>query len=176
MLTVEPMSGYDMKKFCEQSLAHFWHENYGNLYPRLKRLQASGLIRGRRERRERGPDAIVYSLTRGGRRRFLAWLRQEPEPERMRSEFMLKLFFGAHAGPDATAANIRAYRRQHEATGRQYAATEQMLRKGLADRPEVPYWLMALRRGQLLTEARLTWCAECEALIGDLGLDKEASS
>lgn len=176
MLTVEPMSGYDMKKFCEQSLAHFWHENYGNLYPRLKRLQADTLIRGRRERRERGPDAIVYSLTRAGRRRFLDWLRQEPEPERMRSEFMLKLFFGAQAGPDATATNIRAYRRQHEAAGRQYAAIEQMLRKGLADRPEAPYWLMALRRGQLLTEARLRWCAECEALIGDLGLEEEPPS
>lgn len=167
MLTVEPMSGYDMKKFCEQSLAHFWHENYGNLYPRLRQLQTDGLIRGRREARQRGPDAIVYTLTARGRRRFLQWMQEDPEPERVRSEFMLKLFFGSHAGPEVTAGRIATYRTQQQAIQRQYADIERMIRAGLADRPEAPYWLMSLRRGQLLTEARLRWCEECEALMSD---------
>jgi DNA-binding PadR family transcriptional regulator len=167
MLTIEPMSGYDMKKFCEQSLAHFWHENYGNLYPRLKRLQAGGLIRGRRQRRARGPQAIVYSLAPAGRSRFRRWLRQKPEPERVRSELLLKIFFGAQAEPAGCAAMIRDHRQQQEALRDRYASIERMLREELADteRPDVPFWLMTLRRGQILTDARLRWCRESEALF-----------
>jgi PadR family transcriptional regulator, regulatory protein AphA len=174
MLTVEPMSGYDMKRFCDQSLAHFWHESYGNLYPRLKRLKAAGLVSAREERRERAPDATVYSLTAAGRRRFLAWLREEPEPEQVRSEFMLKVFFGSHAGPELCAERIRAYREHQEAVRVEYGRIEAMVRKGLAERPEVPYWLMSLRRGQLLNEARLRWSDECLDLIEDT--DSEEAS
>jgi DNA-binding PadR family transcriptional regulator len=166
MLTVEPMSGYAMKKFCEQSLAHFWHENYGNLYPRLKRLGAAGLVQGRRERRARGPDAIVYALTAAGRRRFRAWLGRPPDAEHLRSEFMLKVFFGAPAGPAVCLSRIDGYERQQRALRDGYRAIERMLRAGLADRPEAPYWLMSLRRGQLLTDARLRWCRECRSRLG----------
>ncbi|MDH3629255.1 MAG: PadR family transcriptional regulator, partial [Acidobacteriota bacterium] len=35
ILTLEPMSGYDIKKFIETSVAHFWRESYGNIYPLL---------------------------------------------------------------------------------------------------------------------------------------------
>ncbi|MDX1394412.1 MAG: PadR family transcriptional regulator [Gemmatimonadota bacterium] len=161
MLTIEPMSGYDMKKFSEQSLAHFWHESYGNLYPRLKRLAGAGLIRGRRESRTRAPDAIVYSLTSAGREAFLEWLDEAPEPERPRSELVLKMFFGAHSSRDRLARLMDERRRDLEETRDRYAEIEAMLREGLEDRPEVPFWLITLRRGQLLTEARLRWCEEC---------------
>lgn len=161
MLTVDRMSGYDMKKFCERSLAHFWHESYGNLYPRLKRLEKAGLIEGRRERRERAPDAIVYTLSAAGHDAFLDWMREDPEPERVRSELMLKLFFGTHADRGRHLEMIRDHRRRLEETRARYAEIEAMLRDGLGDRPEVPFWLMSLRRGQLLTDARLRWCDEC---------------
>lgn len=168
MLTVEPMSGYDMMKFCEKSLVHFWHESYGNLYPRLKRLEAEGLVRGRKEPRDRAPDATVYSLTAAGRRRFLEWLQEEPQPEQVRSDFMLRIFNGAHLGPEGCARRIREYRRQQEAIRDSYAETERMLREDLHDRPEAFYWLMSLRRGQLLTDARLRWCSECAEMIDAL--------
>lgn len=67
MLTIEPMTGYDMKRFCEQSLVHFWHESYGNLYPRLKRLERKGLIRGRKEAREGVPRSTPRSRDRRSR-------------------------------------------------------------------------------------------------------------
>lgn len=174
MLTVEPMTGYDMKKFCERSLVHFWHESYGNLYPRLKGLESAGLVEARREAREGGPDATVYTLTAAGRGRFLEWLGREPAPERIRSEFMLKIFFGAESGPGTCATRIRAYEERQRELRAEYAAIEDMLRSSLEDRPEVPFWLMSLRRGQLLNEARLRWCRESLAMIEDLQSEGDA--
>jgi len=165
MLTFAPMSGYDMKKFSEQSLAHFWHESYGNLYPRLRKLEAAGLVGKRRERRARAPDAIVYRITAAGRRRFRAWVHEDPEPEQVRSDFMLKIFFGVEAGLDRCADLIREYRAAQEAKRDTYAGIAQMLRDSLSDRPAAVYWFMSLRRGQLLTDARLQWCNECAALL-----------
>ena len=173
MLTVAAMSGYDMKRFCEQSLAHFWHESYGNLYPRLARLAAAGLIRGVRKRRARAPDAVVYSLTARGRRAFTAWLREPPEAEQVRSEFVLKFFFGAHTPVDVTQGRVREYQRELRAVAARYRALEALVSDELGGRPDAPYWLMALRRGQLLTGARLRWCRECLAQLASMREWKE---
>lgn len=167
MLTVEPMSGYDMKKFSEQSLAYFWHESYGNLYPRLKRLEADGLVRGRRESRSRAPDAIVYSLTAAGRRRFRAWLEEDPEPERIRNELLLKIFFAAQGSLGTCRERIVAHRAEQEARLERYRAIGE-LATGEGERAESPFWLMSLRRGVLLTEARMRWCDECLRTIDTL--------
>lgn len=168
LLTIEPMSGYDMKQFCERSLAHFWRESYGNLYPRLKRLAADGLIRGRRKPRARGPDSTLYSITPRGRARLRAWLRDPPEPEHTRSEFLLKIFFGAEAGAALSEARIREHEREQKRTLDAYEAIERAIREEISERPETPYLLMSLRRGQMLTEARLRWCRECRALLKEM--------
>ena len=38
MLSLQPMSGYDLKKFTEESTANFWQENYAQIYPILRQL------------------------------------------------------------------------------------------------------------------------------------------
>src|SRR5687767_3605870 len=100
------MTAYDLKKMSEQSLAHFWHESYGNLYPRLAQLQADGLVTARKERRESAPDAIVYRITSRGRRELAAWLREPAAAERIRSELLLKVFFGTQAPVQATMDQV----------------------------------------------------------------------
>ena len=43
MLDFMPMSGYDIRKFAAMSIAHFWKEDYGHIYPTLKVLHEEGL-------------------------------------------------------------------------------------------------------------------------------------
>ncbi len=38
VLCMKPGSGYDIKKFCDKTISHFWNENYGHIYPVLKQL------------------------------------------------------------------------------------------------------------------------------------------
>ena len=168
LLTIEPMSGYDMKQFCEESLSHFWYESYGNLYPRLRKLSQAGLIRGRRTTPGRGPAATVYEVTKQGRARLRAWLLEPPESERVRSEFMLQVFFGAAVGAEVSEQKVRDYERQQKALRDNYRAIEQVLHSEANEHPDAAYWLMTLRRGQLLTEARLRWCRECRAMFQDI--------
>ena len=62
VLSLCPMSGYDVKKLIERSIAHFWNESYGQIYPILNRLAAEGFAERRREKQTGKPDRYVYSL------------------------------------------------------------------------------------------------------------------
>lgn len=165
MLTLGPMSGYDLKKLSERSLAHFWHESFGNLYPRLGELEADGLVTARRERRKRAPDAIVYRITPRGRRVLSAWLEEPAAAERIRSELLLKVFFGAQAPVEVTIEQVASYRRHQEAVRATYAAIDLGLRDEMKMSRDAAFQLMTLRRGQLLTDARLRWCDETLASL-----------
>ena len=77
MLTVEPMSGYDLRATIDRTVGHFWHEGYGRLYPTLKELTAEGLVEGRTEP-GRGPRRTVHRLTDTGWAELRRWLGTPP--------------------------------------------------------------------------------------------------
>jgi len=43
LLSIRPMSGYDLKQVIESSTRNFWSESYGQIYPVLRELTAGGL-------------------------------------------------------------------------------------------------------------------------------------
>lgn len=165
ILTYGPMTGYDMKQFIDGSIAHFWSESYGNLYPKLRELEADGLIAGRDESRQNAPVAVVYSLTEKGRSAFRDWLAQPSREARPRDELLLRTFFGHEVPPAHTAAQIERYRNQQHAALATFGGIRAELERSHAEHPHQPYWLMTLRRGELVAEARLRWAEECLALL-----------
>ena len=67
LLTIEPMSGYDLGQLIRISVGHFWRESYGQIYPNLKKLAAEGLVTAKTERQKGKPDRRIYSITNKGR-------------------------------------------------------------------------------------------------------------
>ena len=67
LLTIQPMSGYDLGQVIRASVGHFWRESYGQIYPNLKRLAAEGLVSAKTERQKGKPDRRIYSITGKGR-------------------------------------------------------------------------------------------------------------
>lgn len=166
ILTIGPSSGYDLKKFTENNLSHFWSESYGNLYTLLKRMHEQRLVTRRAYKQEGKPDRIVYSITDKGREEFGRWLAEPFEPESIRSELLLKLFFGNHLPREQVVAQLIAYRRQQEGLDSALAGVERSLDRRKDD-PNYPFWLMTLRRGRLVCQARLLWVDESLALLND---------
>lgn len=160
VLSLGPRSGYDVKKLIERSIAHFWSESYGQIYPTLNQLAAHGLAVRRRERQNGKPDRHVYSLTAKGREELARWLALPARLEPVRSELLLKLFLGG-AGPVAgSVAQIEHVRTHHRILLDTYDGIERRLRKEMAGRPELPYWLVTLRCGQHRSRGMLAWCEE----------------
>lgn len=177
-LTVEPMSGYDLKRFFEQGVSFFWAESYGQIYPILKRLSAEGLVaqgdgeRGGAKARARAgaphPRRAVYAITPAGRQALVAWLGEpaEPQPGR-RLEILLKLFFARQGGPGVAARLVADFRAHHAALLATYAATEARLRADHAAHPDLPFWLLTLSYGQQVSRGLVAWCDEAARTLGD---------
>src|SRR5271157_4244369 len=108
LLTIEPMSGYDLGLNIRASVGHIWNESYGQIYPNLKRLAAEGLVASKTERQKGKPDRHIYSITKEGRKRFAEWLAVPPQPEIPRNEMLLKLFFGAQARVETLIGYVEA--------------------------------------------------------------------
>ncbi len=166
-LTLQPMSGYDVKQFLERTVVHFWSESPGQIYPALGELEEEGLVEGRTEPGERGREKRVYEITESGREALLDWLREPAEPTRPRYEHSLKLFFGHVAGPETSLEHLERLRRRTEETLAHYRSREEELEE-LADREpdsRAPYWLVVLRGGIRYSEMVLGWCDESEETL-----------
>src|ERR1035441_9131559 len=94
------MSGYDLGQNIRASAGFFWNESYGQIYPNLKKLAASGFVTSKAERQKTKPDRYIYSITKKGREHLAAWLAVPPQPEIPRNELLLKLFFGAQVSTE----------------------------------------------------------------------------
>src|SRR6266567_1376013 len=91
ILTWEPMSAYDIKKFMAESVSNFWSAAHSQVYQQARRLTRDGYIReqalpGARRKRQ-------LQLTAKGRRAVTHWLRQPAGAPQFYAESLVKLFF-----------------------------------------------------------------------------------
>jgi DNA-binding PadR family transcriptional regulator len=158
MLSIAPMSGYDIKKEVEQSISNFWTESYGQIYPVLRNLITEKLVTKTVEREAGKPDRHVYALTAKGRKELRRWLREGFAPKIQRDEFLLKLFFGEEVTPRTNIAHLVQFREVQRGLLQKYAAVEKQITREYADNSNAPYWLMTVRYGQHVSRALLVWC------------------
>jgi DNA-binding PadR family transcriptional regulator len=160
LLTVEPMSGYDLGQSIRASIGFFWNESYGQIYPNLKKLAAAGRVTVKTEKQKGKPDRQVYSITPSGRAHLKKWLAMEPQPEVPRNELLLKLFFGAQAGAEAVTGYVERMAQRESSYLGKFRQIGRDLMSQMRQYPDVPYWRMAARFGQLELEAHLRWTEE----------------
>ena len=165
MLTLEPMSGYEIKRRIADSVAHFWAESYGQLYPTLAALASEGLVERRTESQAGRPERHVYSITGAGREALQDWLTAPPQRQRPRNELLLKLFFARSAPPEVALAHLEGMRRHSEQEVAQFRAIERELRKAPADDPDARFWRISLRYGLLRSQAAVEWAEESIAAL-----------
>lgn len=160
VLSLKPSSGYDIKKFCDLTISHFWNENYGHIYPVLNQLLQEGLIyqedQGVNDRRK------IYHITEEGKSEFLMWLLAPVEYQPVRSELLLKLSFGSHMPKDNILAMLEEVKDRYIKNLKQYREMEQgyIHDSNARNHPDFLYWLAPLRYGIISTEASLRWCEE----------------
>ena len=154
------MSVYDLGLSIRASVGHIWNESYGQIYPNLKKLAASGFVTSKTERQKGKPDRRIYSITKKGRERLTKWLAVPPQPEIARNELLLKLFFGAQAAPGML---IRFVELMVERECRVLEELKRLEHEEIAQSqqyPGAPYWKMAARFGQMELAAHLRWAEE----------------
>jgi len=161
------MSGYEVRRFMEDSTANFWSESFGQIYPTLKKLLDDGLIRTEETDGAGHPAKKKYRVTDAGSARLQKWLKVPAKASVPRNEFLLKLFFGGLAKPAEMRPQVEAWKAVAENDLLRYEPMLKELQMKFGkgperpiDYPPLPYWLMTVRYG--IAEAKMTvkWCNE----------------
>jgi PadR family transcriptional regulator AphA len=165
ILTLGPMSGYDIKKTIEVSLGNFWSESYGQIYPILRVLVAEGLATISTETRAGKPNRNVYALTQAGHEELDLWLRRPSEYDVGRSELLLKLFLGWQVPLEENVRKIEEFRGLQRGLLSKYEGIERWLKETEAEHPGLPYWLMTVSYGKHVSRALTAWSDESLAAL-----------
>ena len=109
-----PLSGYDLKRLFDHTLAPMWGAAQSQIYKELRRMKELGWVEMEREEQEARPDRKIYSITDQGHEALRKWQAQPPEVFQLRDELLLKVLFGSFATPADLAQNLRASIAAHE--------------------------------------------------------------
>lgn len=114
LLTLQPMSGYDLGRAFAGTVDHFWHADRSQIYRTLGRLQERGAIESETIPQDGRPDRKVHTVTPVGDAELRAWLDAPLEPELAKDPFLARLFFAERLGRDGVARLLAERRRQAE--------------------------------------------------------------
>jgi DNA-binding PadR family transcriptional regulator len=162
LLGAHPMSGYDIKRAFDRSLATYWNAGNSQIYTTLKALAARGLVSSELIYQEGRPNRRVYRLTPAGRAELDAWLGESVPARFTKDEFLTKLFF---CGQTDDAVALHHLEEHLAALRTQLAAMEWALRE-FGNRPS--------KRPRLLEFQMLVRDYKQAALQADLEVTERA--
>ncbi|MGZ3599778.1 MAG: PadR family transcriptional regulator [Ktedonobacterales bacterium] len=162
LLGAHPMSGYDIKRAFDRSLATYWNAGNSQIYTTLKALATRGLVSSELIYQEGRPNRRVYHLTDAGRTELDTWL-AEAVPERFtKDEFLTRLFFCGQTSDEVALRHLE----EHLATLRAQLAHMDWVLREFGERPS--------RRPRLLEYQMLVREYKQSALQADLEVTERA--
>ncbi len=104
VLTARDQTGYEIKQHFEEEFSHFFVAGYGSIYPALAELTRRGLVDCTSISQEKKPDKKVYSITPSGRAALVNELMKTPPRHKVRSQFLVLMYFAHLLPPEKVAA------------------------------------------------------------------------
>jgi PadR family transcriptional regulator, regulatory protein AphA len=125
-----PMSGYDLAKVFDSTLANVWSAKHSQIYPELAAMLEDGLVEmraaGSRRRKE-------YAITDRGREELVRWLTEAPPtPGIVRNDALLRSFFLGYLPLGDAQEFLRRERDRHARQLDEYVADRE---SGRSDEP-----------------------------------------
>jgi DNA-binding PadR family transcriptional regulator len=149
-LSVEPMTGYRLRAAITDTLGHFWHESFGQIYPALVE-------------REAATDTSPRRVTAAGEARLRALLAEPFSPPPARDPLLLRLFFGRHVPRELTRERLQ--RALEDAVSRSEEFARVRAEIEAEPGPDAVYWLITLSAGEHAARARIAWAQEALDLL-----------
>ncbi len=104
-LDYQPMSGYGLKKYFDQSVSHFWSATQSHIYKALENLEKDGMVESQVIQQEGKPNRKQYQITDAGRAELRRWVSTPLPVESPRAAWLIQVFF-AHNLANEEIANL----------------------------------------------------------------------
>lgn len=94
LLNSQERTGYEIKEVIETRLKYFFDGTVGMIYPTLKKLEQEGRVEKKQVIQDGKPNKNIYSITDEGRNDFLNYLNSATDEEILKSDFLVRIYFG----------------------------------------------------------------------------------
>ncbi len=157
----EPMTGYDLKGYFDESIKYFWTATQSHIYKSLGHLLREGWVTVKRVEQENRPDRKVYSITPAGAQELHRWLTTPLPLESIRLEWLIQIFF-AHQLSNKEIAHLletraAAVRERLETYHTQVQANIERNYEQIGMDRARDLWQMTVDYGIAIHEAELSW-------------------
>jgi PadR family transcriptional regulator AphA len=170
LLTKQPMSGYDIKRFLKSLSWLIDVPSLGSLYPSLHALLKDGFVTMEVAASQDRPPRKIYSITEAGREALQKWLDQPSESDASLKKFIMRLALAGQLSRVGLLAHLEQRRARVTA---QKMALEQAIEveSKNADLEE----RLMLDYGLSLAVAELAWLNSTLARLSQPSLSAEAA-
>jgi DNA-binding PadR family transcriptional regulator len=157
----QPLSGYDLKKYFDVSVAHFWSATQSHIYKSLEGLEKKGWAEVQIIQQDSKPNRKEYHITEAGRAELRHWLVTPLPMEPVRDATMIQVFFSHFSTDEEIVALFEARMqevREHLQALRtvaQVAIDENARRIGIERARQL--WQITLDYGIAYYEFELAW-------------------
>jgi DNA-binding PadR family transcriptional regulator len=107
-LDYQPLSGYDLKKYFDQSIAHFWSATQSHIYKALEKLEQGGLVESQVIVQEGRPNRKQYQITEAGQAELHRWLTSPLPLDKVREAWLIQIFFSHFSSNEEITALLEA--------------------------------------------------------------------
>jgi len=163
LLRLGPMSGAEIKEYCQSRFGQFWSESYGQIYPALNMLCEQGLTR-KVDDKELG-RSNKYEILEAGHAFLREWLETPSSDRLVRDELILKMFSASMVEPDIFLSDVESTLSKNADSLAEIEIGIATLREMNAATSDAGYWALILRSGQLMATARQKWLEEVLAHV-----------
>jgi len=124
LLTQQPMSGYDIKRFLKSLGWLIDSPSFGSIYPTLRALREDDLVTMEVVPRQGKPPRKIYTITETGRQALREWIDQPVAPDASLKTFVMRLILTSNFSHTGLISHLQQRRSQvavHHTTLRQIA-------------------------------------------------------
>jgi DNA-binding PadR family transcriptional regulator len=154
------ITGYDLTKIFNDSVADFWSANQSQIYPELKKLVQSGLIEYEVVIQGEVLEKKLYSITAQGRAELKRWmLEDDPSLPQSKDIFKLRMYFAEHLSKEQLLEKLLSRQKKCNNLLKRYQAKFKEY-QGMPVTPEKLGDYLLLKGAIAQLEAQLVWLGE----------------
>lgn len=159
------MTGYELKKFFDLAVSHFWSADHTQIYRTLNRLEQDGLISSKQELQTKRPNRKRYSLTEAGLTELTEWLNEDQEPLTYRDAFLIQIFFGKTLSVKRLQEMINTQQEAHKKRSETFDGLREVIRETAHDDLEAVLESLTLDFGVMFERTYIEWLEQAQATL-----------
>lgn len=171
LLNYGSMTGYELDKIFNDSLGFFWQGKTSQIYRELNAMEKCAWLSSEHVVQDDKPNKKIYTITDSGKSELLTWLSDKRIVEdytKIRSSFLMRIFFAGETNEQSTVSFIQQFRGTHLTKLEKMRDVPQNVADYgslVGDETKSRYWQLTALFGKHYYKACIEWANEALAIL-----------